>query len=292
MKPGHRLHALPGVEAEVRLRARREGDDHRLADRPGHAEHDWRRRSRTGRQGRPPAAWSASGWRPWRTTPAGVPAVPRSWRPRTSEATVGTIITPSTRPAASALVKLTSIDRMSWSRRGRHEAEREEPVDDRRDAGQQLHRRLEHLARPGRGVLGEVHRRARARAGPRPERDGGDHQGCRDQGQDGELLRRWRRSRRARPLGRSRSPAGSSAMTMPKVTATESSAESQRTVMMTASPGRGLRLRSMGAPGRPAPEGGPAVSGGHSSECSSAPFSPRCPRGATASRRRARRSAG
>ena len=35
-----------------------------------------------------------------------------------SEATVGMIITPSTRPAASALVKPTSMFRMSWSRVG------------------------------------------------------------------------------------------------------------------------------------------------------------------------------
>ena len=35
-----------------------------------------------------------------------------------SEAMVGMTITPSTRPAASALVKPTSIDRMSWSRVG------------------------------------------------------------------------------------------------------------------------------------------------------------------------------
>ena len=83
-----------------------------------------------------------------------------------SEATVGRIMTPITRPAESALK--TSTGRPMSCKQRRDERQREIPVDDGRDACQHLQHGLQVPARPGRGVLGQVDRR------PEPERQSDD----------------------------------------------------------------------------------------------------------------------
>ena len=89
-----------------------------------------------------------------------------------SEATVGTIITPITRPAASTLNDPVGRCSQSRSTDGLHEREREQTVDDGRDAGQDLQDRLQDGAQPGSGILRQQDRRAE------PERDGGDQGNC------------------------------------------------------------------------------------------------------------------
>ena len=61
-----------------------------------------------------------------------------------SEATVGMIITPTTRPAASALVNSTSNGKTSLQQRG-DEGQGEEAVDHGGDAREDLEDRLEDL---------------------------------------------------------------------------------------------------------------------------------------------------
>ena len=186
-EPGHGLHALPWVQREVLLCTGGQGDDHRLADGARHARARPRRRCPKAPPGTPPVASSASGWHPWPANPAAAPAERRDIASSDSDATVGTTITPSTRPAARALVKPTSMSRMSCSRVGCDERQGEEAVDDRRDAGQQLHSRLEDLAHPRGGVLREVHGGAQAKRYGHQQGDQRDHQGARNERNDGVL---------------------------------------------------------------------------------------------------------
>ena len=76
------------------------------------------------------------------------------------------IMTPEHEAGGQGVGEADVAGRDVLQQRRRDERQREEAVDDRRDAGQQLDGRLEDLAGAPRGVLGEVH------GGAEPERHG------------------------------------------------------------------------------------------------------------------------
>jgi hypothetical protein len=102
------------------------------------------------------------------------------------EATVGTIMMPSTRPAARTLKVPTSIPKDAAQQHRCHEEQGEVAVDDRGNTGQNLEHGLEDPSRSVGGVLAQVGRGGEADRNGDGESDRRRPQRARDKGHDAE----------------------------------------------------------------------------------------------------------